>query len=92
VATSPETYIRRGNKDVGPPSPVLVVAVPGFEPLTIGCHERAEGMGMGQIRFSWRGKVPERTNNPAAYMVSSMDWLTLVEKCGFAAYLEDRSG
>jgi len=92
VTASPETYILRRNKEVGRPSPVLVVAVPGFEPLTIGCHERAEGMGMGQIRFSWRGKVPERTNNPAAYMVSGMDWLTLVEKCGFAAYLEDRSG
>jgi hypothetical protein len=92
VTTTPETYILRRNKQVGSPSPVLVVAVPGVKPLTIGCHERAEGMGMGQVRFSWRGKVPERTNDPAAYMVSGMDWLTLVEKCGFAAYLDDRSG
>jgi hypothetical protein len=92
VTASPETYILRQNKQVGTPSPVLVVAFPGLPPLTIGCHERAEGMGMGQMRFSWRGKVPERTNDPAAYMVSGMDWLTLVEKCGFAPYLEDRSG
>jgi len=39
-------------------------------------------------RFSWSANVPI-TNDPPAYVVSAADWLTLVEKSGLAAHLED---
>jgi hypothetical protein len=89
VTATPETYVRRyykGNDDAM--SPVLVVHVPGMRPLAIGCHERTGSTGLGGLRFSWRGKVPERVNDPAPYKVTGRDWLTLVEKLGLAPNLE----
>src|SRR5271166_7112057 len=64
-------------------SPVLVVRLPGSQPLTIGCQERNLADGF-LTRFSWRGKVPIRVNAPADYSVSSADWLMLVGEFGLA--------
>jgi hypothetical protein len=69
-------------------SPVLVVCVPGLQPLIIGCRDSVGGL---ERRFSWRGKVRQRVNEPPEYAVSGADWLTLVEKLGLATYLEDRT-
>ena len=69
---------------------VLVVAVPGLEPLTIGSTTFAGGYSFGrglQHRFSWRGKV--RKAKRPAYFVTDGVWLTLVEKFGLTPYLED---
>ena len=65
-------------------TPVLVVCVPGLQPLTIGCPRSTSW----HSRFSWRGKVP--SEEKPAFVVSETDWLTLVEKFGLASYLEDR--
>jgi hypothetical protein len=93
VTATPETYICRrfglGLPYKNPsPSPVLVVHLPGRQPLTIGCHERR--LPDFAPRFSWRGKVPDRVNAPAAYSVAAGDWLMLVEEFGLAPYLEDK--
>ena len=76
-------------------TPVLVVRVPGLEPLSIGCRDSTAGVGTFMVtgtvptRFSWHGKIPKRINEPADYVVSSPDWLTLVGKFGLAPYLQD---
>jgi hypothetical protein len=62
----------------------LVVGVADMPPLTIGCLDTAGS----QIRFSWRENVPT-PNERAADVVSGGDWLTLVEKFGLTAHLED---
>jgi hypothetical protein len=84
VTATPETYRYRS---LSWRSPVLVVDAPGWQPLTITCVDRVDNMRLTP-RFSWRGEAPERWDKPAAYMVSGRDWLTLVEKCGLARYLE----
>lgn len=78
-------------------SAVLAMHVPGMQPLTITCLDRSDPNPSyfsmrGPIsgpRYSWRGQI-QRVNDPAAYAVSATDWLTLVEKCGLAPYLETR--
>jgi hypothetical protein len=93
VTARPETYICRRfaygpSYKNPPPSPVLVVCLPGSQPPTIGCQERNLAAGF-LPRFSWRGNVPSRVNAPADYSVSSGDWLMLVEEFGLAPYLKD---
>jgi DivIVA domain-containing protein len=89
VTATPETY--RGRVYQGAwQSPVLVVDIPGWQPLTITCLDGVDTKRRPiQPRFAWRGTTPERRDKAAAaYMVSAMDWLTLVEKCGLAGHLE----
>lgn len=76
--------------------PVLVLCVPNAQPLTIGCPDSAgppqatwSGKTKLTYRFSWRGEAPNE--DEPAYVVSDADWLTLVEKLGLAANLEDRA-
>jgi hypothetical protein len=70
---------------------VMVVGVPGFEPLTIGSTTFAghSSLGLPPRRFSWRAKV--RKAKRPAYIVMDSDWLTLVETFGLAPYLEDHA-
>lgn len=65
-------------------TPVLVLCVPGVEPLSIGCRDTVGGLDR---RFSWPGDVRQRVNEPPDFAVSGGDWLTLVEKFGLAQYL-----
>ena len=62
----------------------VVVRVPGFQPLTIGCLD----LSGSDFRFSWRGKVPGRNERPA-YVASGADLRTLAETFALAADLED---
>jgi hypothetical protein len=64
--------------------PAMAVAVPGVQPVTIGCRDFT---GL-QRRFSWGANVPV-SNDPPAYVVSAADWLTLIGKLGLAQRLED---
>jgi len=60
------------------------MSVPGAPPLTFGSpHIESSGR-----RFSWSGSVLI-VNQPPAYILSAADWLTLVEKFGLAADLND---
>jgi hypothetical protein len=65
-------------------TPLIVVTVPGLEQVTIGCRDFVNATQ----RFSWRGAAPKQ-GVPAAYVVSSADWLLLTEKLGLAASLID---
>ncbi len=66
-------------------TPVLVVGIPGAQPLTIGCRDPIGGLDM---RFSWPGNVRQRVNDPPDFAVSGGDFLLLVEKFGLAPYLQ----
>lgn len=78
-------------------APVLVVRVADSQPLTIGCPDfagppQASWSGRTKLtyRFCWRGEVPQE--DEPAFVVSDVDWLTLVDKFGLAPRLEDRGG
>ena len=64
--------------------PVLDVAVPGFQSLTMACPRHVLSTDSW---FEWRGEAP-RANVPD-YLVSGADWLTLVEKFGLAQELDE---
>jgi hypothetical protein len=66
--------------------PVLKLGVPGLPPMTIGCQEGTLGLSGNRPRFPWSGAMDDE--EPPAYLVTSRDWLTLVEKFGLAPYLE----
>lgn len=75
---------------------VLVVRIADSEPLTIACPDFAgapqsswSGKTKVIYRFAWRGAVPPAEE--PAFVVSDADWLTLVEKLGLTAHLEDRA-
>jgi hypothetical protein len=76
-------------------APILVVCVPGMQPLSIGCLDRgANGPQSsyrpeGQYRFSWRAAPTEKAE--PAYWASGADWLTLVAKLGLAPHLKDKA-
>jgi hypothetical protein len=80
--------------------PILVVGVPGVQPLTIGCLDRGVNgpqysySAHGQYRFAWRDictplmgwcEVSEAVEPD--YWTSGADWLTLVAKFGLAQNL-----
>ena len=85
-------------RGIGRTMPVLIVRVPGLQPLTIACGAygpdagRWTWSGTWKGRFSWRGDVPKE--KPPAYYVSLAEWLTLIEKFGLAPYLDvqDKKG
>ena len=65
-------------------TPALTLAVPGVPALTFGCP-RLERSGP---RFSWSGNA-HVVGDPPTYILSAADWLTLVDKFGLAANLND---
>jgi hypothetical protein len=77
--------IERGMASSLSTTPVLVLSIPGAQPLTIGCRDTVGGLDM---RFSWPGNVRQRVNDPPDFAVSGADWLTLVEKFGLTPYLQ----
>ncbi|OBK45902.1 hypothetical protein [Mycobacterium sp. 1081908.1] len=95
VTATPETYKCRQRRygpsyKQPPPSPVLVLRVPGVEPMPIGCQEHRGALDFSS-RFAWRGTVPDRVNRPADYSVTAGDWLLLVDEFGLTARLVDRT-
>jgi len=69
--------------------PLLVVGVPGLQPLIIATPRQQQlSGGTMQYRFSWRGQVVEERKRPR-YLVTDAEWVALVEKLGLAPYLED---
>jgi hypothetical protein len=90
VTATPAKYDGPSSESSSPkPTAVLVVDVPGLQPLTIGSTTFAEQSFSRGRRFSWRGKV--RKAKRPAYLVIDADWLTLVEAFGLAPYLEDHA-
>jgi hypothetical protein len=67
----------------------MEICLAGMPPLRFGCRDVA-GVDYLERRFSWRGDVPQRVDDPAEYSVTPADWLILVEKFGLAPYLDIR--
>jgi hypothetical protein len=99
VTAMPTNFTDSGDEyEPGWTAPVLVMNIPGLQPLTIRpvAIRPADRSGVRHTRFSWRGKLP-RPKLPSsakmldgpAYGVADEDWLLLVEKFGWAEYLED---
>ena len=100
VTAIPAKYTYRGSAETGQDwtTPILVVHVPGLQPLSI----RVPTMSTSSFwnwrpkpQFSWRGKLPPAKHPSAVpkggrpgYSVPDAEWLTLVEKFGLAPYLE----
>jgi hypothetical protein len=82
VSATPEAIVLRQGPNIYGGGPILVVRVPGWQPLTITSSY------LGEHRFSWRGNLAQ-ASRPADYDTNAMDWLMLVEKCGLTPYLED---
>jgi hypothetical protein len=85
ITATPLSYNTQDN-ETGRTSrtPALTVSVPGVPPLTVGCSHLA----ISERRFSWSGTV-RIVNDPPTYILSAADWLTLVEKFGLAANVDD---
>jgi hypothetical protein len=66
-------------------TPVLVLCIPGAQPLSIGCRDTVGGLDR---RFSWPAGVRQRVNDPPEFAVSGADWLTLIEKFGLGPDLQ----
>lgn len=62
--------------------PAVNVSLPGVPPLSIEVFEE---------RYSWHDDNVPVTHEPPPYVVSPTDWLLLIEKCGLAAHLKDRT-
>jgi hypothetical protein len=96
VTATPETYKYRHGWSASPDqivsrmaanlatTPVMVLCIPGAQPLTIGCRDTIGGL---DLRFSWPRDVRQRVNDPPDFSVSGGDFLLLVEKFGLAPYL-----
>jgi hypothetical protein len=100
VTAIPAKYRDNGSENErGWTSPVLIMHVPGLQPLTIRpvtIRPPDWFWGLRHTRFSWRGKLPPAKHPSAvnmkggpAYGVTDKDWLTLVEKFGLTQYLEE---
>lgn len=96
VSATPAASTRSMPRSGPQTTPVLVVTVPDAQPMTIGCPDLA---GPPQVswrggtsltpRFRWRRSVP--AEREPEFVVSDIDWLTLVGKLGLTADLEDRA-
>ena len=64
--------------------PAMSLCIPGLQPLTLTCYHLSDGTR----QFSWSANV-HITTDPPTYTVSAADFLTLVEKFGLPADLED---
>ena len=82
VTATPEAIVLRQGPNVYGEGPLLILRVPGCQPLTITSSH------LGQRRFSWRGEVAQ-AKQPAEFDVNAMDWLMLIDKCGLTPYIED---
>jgi hypothetical protein len=65
-------------------TPAMTIAVPGGPTLTVG----GSYLAISGRRFSWSGTV-RIVNDPPTYLLSAADWLTLIEKFGLAANVDD---
>jgi hypothetical protein len=75
---------RDGESGLVSTTPALTMSVPGVPPLTFGCRH----IELSGWQFSWSGTV-RIVKDPPTYILSAADWLTLVEKLGLAANVND---
>lgn len=85
ITATPLSYnTRDGESGHTTKTPAMTISVPGIPPLTVG----GSYLAISGRRFSWSGTV-RIVNDPPTYILSAADWLTLVEKFGLAANVDD---
>jgi hypothetical protein len=96
VTAKPTDHRRDRSDDRDVVYPVLVLDVPGMQPLVIGSLAIGyqDFMDGWNKRFTWRDNVPSLPSDSGhpAYALSGEDWLTLVDKFGLTPKLKDNSG
>jgi hypothetical protein len=95
VAVGPARYRTGGGDEAWHTDPVLLVAVPGLEPLRIRPAPTKYGItySRGSYRYSWRdldggADRPTSTQQPQ-YAVTEADWLGLVDTFGLSGLVVD---
>ncbi|MGO9508645.1 MAG: hypothetical protein ACLPXZ_15320 [Mycobacterium sp.] len=87
-----------GDDDVPHTDPLLIVAVPGVQPLRIRPSPMKYGIlyTRGDYRYTWRdifgGPDQPPSGDQPTYGVTEADWLALVEKFGLSSRLVDDYG
>jgi hypothetical protein len=85
ITATPLSYETHDSESGGTSkTPALMMSVPGVPALTVGCRI----LPVSGRRFSWSGPV-HIVHEPPAYILSAADWLTVVEKFGLAANVND---
>ena len=95
VTAKPANHSRTRSDAADVVYPVLVVDVPGMQPLVIGSlalgyQDFFDGWN---TRFTWRGNVPalpSESGDPP-YALLGEDWLTLADKFGLSRRLIDNA-
>jgi len=94
VTAKPANHTRTRGDNPDVVYPVLVVDVPGMQPLVIGSLAiGGDFMDGWNHRFAWRGNVrslPSDSGHPP-YALLGEDWLTLVDKLGLTPKLKDNA-
>jgi hypothetical protein len=75
VTAAPANYTYVDENNPSYTQPLLIVDVPGFQPLRIGARSMGSGWGGPQFRYGWRGSFP--TSNLIFFFVV---WLLRINK------------
>lgn len=89
VTVTPAKWKRYADENnEGYTQPLVIVDVPGLQPLRIGARSTDKSSWSGvQFRYVWSGMVGGA--DQPAYAVTEADWLTLVEKLGLGTCVVD---
>jgi hypothetical protein len=69
--------------------PVLIVDLPGAQPLIIGtAYRRVSRSGIRQIRYVWNSRMHDVKKRPD-YAVTDAEWLTLAQRFGLGDRVVD---
>jgi hypothetical protein len=95
VTATPAQHITGGGDSARHTDPLLIVAVPGLQPLRIRPSPMQYGIkySQGSYRYSWSdidggAERPPHADQPA-YGVTEEDWLALIEKFGLSGRVVD---
>ena len=92
VTATPAKWKRYADENnEGYTQPLVIVDVPGLQPLRIGARPTDTTSWSGlQFRYGWRGMVGGA--DQPAYAVTEAEWPTLVEKLGLGTLVIDDYG
>lgn len=84
VMATPAKYQHGGGDEAWHMDPLLIVAVPGFQPLSIRLAPMKYPMEYprGTYRYSWREIDTVNRAEQPGYVVTEEDWLALTERFG----------
>jgi hypothetical protein len=88
VTATPAKWKRASDENnSGYTQPLLIVDVPGLQPLRIGARVTRSAWGSPNFRYGWSGWVSDAEQ--PGYKVTEEEWYTLAEKFGLGALVVD---